>query len=71
MRCAGEHRSELDEEKPPFRAVQGGAGKHSGESEAYTNLSVNYVYEITASSQPVSLPIGITLPYRYKVKHIV
>ena len=39
MRCAGEHRSELDEEKPPFRAVQGGAGKHSGESEAYTNLA--------------------------------
>ena len=35
----GEHRSELDEEKPPFRAVQGGAGKHNGESEAYTNLA--------------------------------
>ena len=35
----GEYRSELDEEKPPFRAVQGGAGKHRGESEAYTNLA--------------------------------
>ena len=29
----------FDEEKPLCRAVQGGAGKHSGESEAYTNLA--------------------------------
>ena len=29
----------FDEEKPPCRAVQGGAGKHRGESEAYTNLA--------------------------------
>ena len=29
----------FDEEKTPCRAVQGGAGKHSGESEAYTNLA--------------------------------
>ena len=28
-----------DEENPPCRAVQGGAGKHRGESEAYTNLA--------------------------------
>ena len=39
MRCAGEHRSELDEEKNPCRAVQGEVGKHSGESEAYTHLA--------------------------------
>ena len=29
----------FDEENPPCRAVQGGAGKHRGESEAYTNLA--------------------------------
>ena len=34
-----EHRGELDEEKPPCRAMQGEVGKHSGESEAYTNLA--------------------------------
>ena len=29
----------FDEEKPPCRAMQGEVGKHSGESEAYTNLA--------------------------------
>ena len=38
--CVCEHRGELDEEKPRFaQCKEGGAGKHSGEREAYTNLA--------------------------------
>ena len=48
----------FDEEKPPCRAVQGGAGKHRGESEAYIRYSRNNL-STHRGGTPLNMDVGL------------